>query len=288
MLSRSIDKRICIQTDFGEIPPIALGDPSQLQNAVLNLALNARDAMPDGGELSFAVSVLDLDEAFCAGSPFIIMPGRYVRLVVADTGIGIDPALQERMFEPFFTTKAKGQGTGMGLAAVYGTVKNHHGAIHVHSESGRGTKMSLYVPFSAGRRNVDESLKPASPTQINARVLVVDDEDFVRDMAGQMLRRLGCEVVTATNGREAMAVYQEEYESIDLVLLDLVMQEMGGRDTFFAMRRIRPDVRVIIASGYSLDGEVQGILDQGAAGFVQKPFRFGELAQSLSDALSKP
>ncbi len=287
MLKRSIDKRIVIKTQFQASGAITLGDPSQLENAVLNLALNARDAMPVGGELVFSTAVCTLDDDFCRKSPFqVTSGGRYVRVCVTDTGVGMDTSTQDRIFEPFFTTKDKGKGTGLGLAAVYGTVKTHKGAVTVHSEPGKGCEMALYFPLlETPEGKVQTSPSSGSITEINADVLLVEDEDAVRTMAVEMLSRLGLRVRTAQNGREAVALYRESFEDIDIVLLDLVMPEMSGRDTLTELLKINPEVITVIASGYSLEGEVAELLEKGARGFVQKPFRITELAAALSEAL---
>jgi PAS domain S-box-containing protein len=285
LLRRSIDKRIHIATRYQATPAVTLGDPSQLQNAVLNLAINARDAMPDGGELIFATSIVVLDAAYCEKSAFHPAPGRYVQISVIDTGVGMSTAVQDRMFEPFFTTKDKGKGTGMGLAAVYGTMKNHKGAISVYSEPGRGTEMKLYLPLSADTIPPEDDVVGLRPkTDLCRRVLLVEDEDVLREMAREMLEYFGCQVLCTRNGREAVELFSRHCGEIDLVILDLVMPEMGGKDAFFELRRIQPSVKVVIASGYSLDGEVQGILDEGAKGFIQKPFRMDELAKAVLDA----
>jgi PAS domain S-box-containing protein len=287
MLKRSIDKRIVIKTAFRADNPMTTGDPSQLENAVLNLAINARDAMPEGGELIFSTVLRTLDEDFCKKSPFhVTSGGRYICITVADTGIGMDRSVQDRMFEPFFTTKEKGKGTGLGLAAVYGTVKTHKGAVAVHSEFGRGTEMMLYFPLLETREETGRlSLPPSPSTHIEANVLLVEDEDSVRAMAEEMLIRLGCKVRTAKNGKEAVAVYGESFLDIDLVVLDLVMPEMSGGDTLFELQKINPSVTAVIASGYSLDNEVSCLLRKGAKGFIPKPFRLDALAATISEAL---
>jgi signal transduction histidine kinase len=287
MLGRSIDKRIRISTKYDAERAVTVGDPTQLQNAVLNLALNARDAMPEGGELTFATALVTLDEAECAKSPQRLVPGRYVLVRVIDTGTGMDAQTQDRLFEPFFTTKEKGKGTGLGLAAVYGTLKNHKGAIHVASEVGRGTEMRLYLPLAAPSTTVDESIPDRrSQVSVPARVLLVEDEETVSAIVSEMLERLGCQVRIARNGPEAIKSYRQCLHEIDVVLLDLVMPEMSGKDTFVRLRAIHPSVKVIIASGHSLDGEVQSILDMGARGFLQKPFRSAELASKIAEVMA--
>jgi PAS domain S-box-containing protein len=286
LLSRSIDKRIRIVTALEADPAFALGDPSQIENAILNLALNARDAMPVGGTLTFSTKIVDLDEAWCARSQFPVEPGRYVRVKVADTGVGISEEMQAHIFEPFFTTKEQGKGTGMGLAAVYGTVTNHDGAIEVVSRMGEGTEMKLYLPLATAPEPAPASVGALpSAGDFDASVLLVEDEDVVREVASEMLERLGCRVTTARDGKEAVALFGHCPNDFDVVVLDVVMPELSGRDTFAQLRALNPTIAAILASGYSLDGEVQGILDLGAAAFIQKPFRMAELEKVLSDVL---
>ena len=287
MLERSIDKRIVIKSRLLAECAVVKGDPSQLENALLNLAINARDAMPDGGLLVLSTEVVALDEAFCAESPFQLSPGPHVKVVVADTGVGMDEAIQVRLFEPFFTTKEAGRGTGMGLAAVYGTVKSHQGAVTVHSEPNRGTQVTLYFPLErspAGPKNQAESVSPATP--LAARVLLVDDEASVRETTAKMLTDLGCRVTTAADGEEALALFERVHQDIDLVILDLIMPKVGGRETFLGLRRIEPNLAVLLSSGYSVEGEVQAILELGARGFIEKPFRAADLACAIAAVLS--
>jgi CheY-like chemotaxis protein len=285
MLGRSIDKRIRIHTRYDAERAVTIGDPTQLQNAVLNLALNARDAMPEGGELTFATALVTLDEAECAKSPQRLVPGAYVQVCVIDTGTGMDAQTQNHLFEPFFTTREKGQGTGLGLASVYGTLKNHRGAIHVSSEVGRGTEVRLYLPVASTAAHEGPAAS-RDEVRVRARILLVEDEETVRAIVGEMLQRLGCQVRIARDGAEAVESYRRWCHEIDIVLLDLIMPEMGGKDTFCRLRAIHPCAKVIIASGHSLDGEVQSILDLGARGFLQKPFRSAELASKIAEVMA--
>ncbi len=286
LLERTIEKKIALRRHLDASPCVTQGDPAQLQNAVLNLAINARDAMPEGGEICFNTAVVTLDRQYCAHSQFDLQPGRFVRLSVTDTGVGIAREVQHRIFEPFFTTKEPGRGTGMGLAAVYGTVKSHAGAVSVYSEPGKGSTFNLYLPLSPAVENVESTVEtPLRPIRCEGRVFVVDDEPLVRMAAVSILKRLGCSVITADDGREAVACYAREWDEIDLVILDLVMPQMDGRDTFRAMRDINPAVKVLLSSGFSINGEAQQMLDQGALGFIQKPFRAGDLGEKVRSIL---
>jgi PAS domain S-box-containing protein len=280
LLERSIDKRIAIRTDLAARLPVVMGDATQLQNALLNLAINARDAMPDGGEIVFASRLIESDAPDRKESP-TLSRGPWLRIVVADTGCGMSEETLKRIFEPFFTTKEAGKGTGMGLAAVYGAVQIHKGAISVDSTPGRGTTFEIDLPLAATEA-VEKGHETDVPARIaKAHVLVVDDEPHVRDLLGDMLRRAGCEVRTCQDGIEAIALFSEVWREIDVVILDMVLPRMGGRDIFAALRRIDPKINVLLVSGYSLDGETQSLLDAGARGFLEKPFHLATLLQMV-------
>ena len=286
LLDRSIDKRIHMYQRLQATPPTVSGDPGQLQSVIFNLALNAVDAMPQEGDLTFTTEVVDLDSAFCEQAPFNPSPGRFLKIAVTDTGGGMSPETQKHMFEPFFTTKGVGKGTGMGLASVYGSVERHKGTLAVQSTLGEGSTFALYLPSieEIERRDATPITKPSSGEE-TARIFLVDDEEAVRDLAADMLRDLGHEIMTAGDGREAIACYKTSWQDVDLVLLDMIMPEMNGRDTFFAMRAINPDVKVILCTGYDLNPEAQELLDAGALAFVHKPFEQAELSEKVAEAL---
>ena len=288
VLQHTVDKRIDISQRLEASGATTLGDPTQLQSAVLNLALNARDAMPDGGAILFATEVVQIDRDSSRRLAFEVEPGEYVRVSVTDTGAGIDQDIQARIFEPFVTTKGLGKGTGMGLAAVYGTAKNHHGGVSVDSSPGRGTTMSMYLPLASTDQHViNQSAFRKRADRSSAHVFFVDDEASVRNVGVAMLESAGFRVTTSTNGAEAVESYREGWKQIDLVVLDMVMPVLGGHNAFLAMREINPDVRVLLASGYSLNEEAQGLLDLGAIGFIQKPFRIEALLDVVVSALSE-
>jgi signal transduction histidine kinase/ActR/RegA family two-component response regulator len=285
LLSRSIDKRITIQQQLDARASIVDGDPSQLQNTLLNLGLNARDAMPEGGELTLATETVDLDTDYCRRNMFEIRPGTYLRICVTDTGMGMDPETVNHVFEPFFTTKESGKGTGMGLAAVYGTIRNHHGAVNVYTEQGHGSTFSVYLPLSDTADPVDGERRDQEqePVKGTGHILLVDDEEVVLDSGARMLRRLGYTVATCGNGADAVKLYRGTWENVDAVILDMVMPVMGGKETFSEMKKINPGVQVLLSTGYSLNGEAQVIVDMGAKGFIQKPFRTAELSHKLAN-----
>ena len=199
----------------------------------------------------------------------------------------MSPETQKHLFEPFFTTKEQGKGTGLGLASVYGAIRNHKGAVQVQSELGHGTTFTIRLPLpDALPVAVDPVVPDAAAPQRPAGILFVDDEGLVRELVSDMLRSVGHKVATCADGAEAVAYYREAWASIDLVILDMVMPKMNGRDTFLALRRINPKVKALLASGHSLDGEAQAVLDEGALGFVPKPFEQTELARKVAEALA--
>ncbi|HEX2661153.1 MAG TPA: PAS domain S-box protein [Polyangia bacterium] len=283
ILERSLDKRIVIRLDLAAPVPRTMGDPTQLGNALLNLALNARDAMPDGGTLTFATRAVVINQREAAAHQHEIDAGAFVKLTVSDTGTGMDEETQRHLFEPFFTTKEEGRGTGLGLAAVYGTVKSHRGTISVASTVGFGTSVRICLPVT----HLAES-DLATPVPVRSapvpplNVLLVDDEALVREITERLLRHMACGVAAFGNGFDAIEHYRAHWQTIDLVILDMVMPLMDGKSTYYALRRINPDVRVILASGYSVDGEAQALLNEGVAAFLQKPFRSTTLADTLA------
>jgi PAS domain S-box-containing protein len=288
LLGRSVDKRIAIKQVLSANPPAVLGDPTQLQSAFLNLAINACDAMPNGGELLFATDVVVLNDEFCLNTPYEISAGRYLQVCVTDSGTGMSEETKKHLFEPFFTTKKAGKGTGLGLASVYGVVRNHKGALSVYSELGHGSTFKVCLPLleTAGEEQRAAAGERAQPRG-TARILVVDDEEVVLKVASEVLRDLGYHVTTCKDGREAVAYYREAWRDVDLVLLDMVMPNLSGRDTFLAMRQINPAVKAILSSGYSMNGQAQGILDEGVLDFIQKPYRLAELSRKVVAALQR-
>lgn len=286
LLKRTIPKSIRIHHYSDSNALIVRGDPNQLEQVFLNLSLNARDAMRQGGDLTFRTEAVTLDEDYCARNPGAA-PGAYVQVSVSDTGLGIPRDVQDRIFEPFFTTKDPGQGTGMGLAMVYGIVKNHGGTIRVYSEPGHGATFKVLLPLVDHGVEDPEAEEPLSVVPGVGRILVVDDEEVVRTLLNDMLGSMGYEVVVASGGREAVEYYRRFSREVDLVILDMVMPEMGGRECFRALKEINPDVRAVLSTGYGRDGAAQEILDEGMVGFAQKPYRANQLSQVVHRALQE-
>jgi CheY-like chemotaxis protein len=287
LLAHTFDKRISIIQALSASEATILGDPSQLHGAILNISINARDAMPGGGELSFTTNNLSLDPAYCATIPQSnLIPGKYLCISIADTGCGMDKETQQRIFEPFFTTKEPGRGTGMGLPAVYGIITSHNGAITVYSEKGKGTTVHLYFPLLIAQQSGIQTARDAGPRQkCEGNVLLVDDEQLVAEGSRKMLEALGYTATVFYTGTEALGYYADHWKDVDIVILDMIMPAMGGKETFVAMKQINPGIVALLASGYSINGEAQSILDTGVRGFIQKPFTLDELRDKLVSVL---
>ena len=257
-------------------------DRGQFEQVLLNLYVNAWQAMPGGGDLYLKTENVTINRTDV--KPFSIEPGRYVKISVTDTGVGMDKKTREKIFEPFFTTKEMGRGTGLGLASAYGIIKNHGGFINVYSEKGHGATFNIYLP--ASEKEVIEEKKPAGETVSGTEtVLFVDDEDMIIELAEELFEGLGYKVLTAGSGREAIETYEKNKERIDMVLLDMVMPDMGGDETYDKLKKINPDIKVLLASGYSMNGQATEIMDRGCSGFIQKPFKMRELSQKLREIL---
>lgn len=285
LLKRSIDPRVKVEVRCQAAHATVMGNYNQLENLILNLGLNARDAMPDGGTITIITSEVSLTGTETSSSVFGLGPGSHLRIVVRDSGCGMSQGVLERLFEPFFTTKPIGEGTGLGLAMVYGTVTDHQGAVHVSSIEGRGSDFVLHLPLLDS--NVKQYKRQRSDTvhRGEGTVLIADDEAIVRKTARSMLLKLGYEVIEAENGDEAVEIYQTRGADIDLVLLDLLMPERDGAETFRALRALDAQVRVVIASGFDRNNNVDELLDEGAAGFLHKPYRFAPFSRCIAEAL---
>ncbi|MHC4871684.1 MAG: PAS domain-containing hybrid sensor histidine kinase/response regulator [Planctomycetota bacterium] len=285
-LKQGIDKRIRIHQHLDAAMPTAIGDKAQLQSIILNLALNAAAAMPNGGDLTFSTDTAELDEPFCKEHPFTPEAGRFLKIAVSDTGTGMNEDTQKRIFEPFFTTRGPGEGTGMGLASVYGSVERHKGTITVESEPEKGSTFTIYLPLiEAEKRKSTTTITRRSVVEKTARILLVDDEDIVREIAADMLSELGHKVTVIDDSKKAVEHYKESWQDIDLVIMDMMMPELSGSETFIAMHNINPDIKSIICSGYDLNPEVQELLKKGVMAFVHKPFEQAELSGKVAQVL---
>jgi signal transduction histidine kinase/ActR/RegA family two-component response regulator len=278
-------KEIRIRTCFEPEPWAVEIDRRQMEQVLLNLFVNAWQAMPGGGDLLLETENVLLDDE--TARSFQIHPGRYVRIEVTDTGTGMDDSTRERIFDPFFTTKKMGRGTGLGLASAYGIVKHHDGALDVQSEVGKGSTFLIYLP--ACDKEVIRNERPEETALRGTEtVLLVDDESMILDVGRQLLTELGYRVLVAGSGQEALDVYKRSGETIRLVILDMIMPNMSGRQTFEALKAFDPGVNVLLCSGYSLDGQARSILRRGCNGFIQKPFDVRELSRKLRGILDEP
>ncbi|MBI4962356.1 MAG: PAS domain S-box protein [Desulfomonile tiedjei] len=286
LLRRTIPKMIDIQTDLSGDPAEINADPSQMEQVLMNLAVNARDAMPEGGKITLGTKNVSLDEEYCRlniGSK----PGQYVALTVSDTGHGMDKTTIEHIFEPFYTTKEAGRGTGLGLAMVYGIVKQHEGYITCESEVGHGTIFRVYFPQSRAPEQPRTETPELPYVTGTETILLVDDEEVLRDLGERILTQAGYAVITASNGEEALGLFNEKKDRIALVILDLFMPTLGGKECLKKLVKIDPQVRILVASGYSGDASVRESFDLGARGFVSKPCGFKELLQEVRKALDE-
>jgi two-component system cell cycle sensor histidine kinase/response regulator CckA len=255
-------------------------DQGQIEQVLINLYLNAWHAMPDSGDLYIQTENVVLSDAHC--KPFEVKGGHFVKLSVTDSGIGMDEDTIGRIFEPFFTTKEIGKGTGLGLASAYGIIKNHNGIIRVYSEQGHGTTFVIYLPASQAEET-DESQTDYSLIKGTEHILLVDDEEGPILVEKLMLKELGYRVTTAESGREAIDIYAENTDTVDLIALDMIMPEMSGSATYEELKKINPAARILLVSGYSLNKQVEELLDLGCNGFIQKPFDIIELSRTLRE-----
>jgi len=275
-------KEITIQAEYEEILWTMDVDRGQIRQVLLNLYVNAWQAMSGGGRISVRTSNTFLDAGFTRS--FEACSGKYIALTVSDTGIGMDAETRQKIFNPFFTTKEMSRGTGLGLASVYGIIKNHDGIIDVESRPGEGTTFTVYLPATE-KRLERERQTAGQPVKGSGTVLLVDDEELILEVGAEMLRAVGYEVITAAEGRQAIEIYKEKQTEIDVVLLDMIMPTMGGGELFDHLKRINNTVRVILSSGYSLDGQASEIISRGCNGFIQKPFDIKQLSEKLHQVL---
>jgi PAS domain S-box-containing protein len=290
LIERLIGEEILFETRLTQPLALVSADPSQIEQVVMNLAVNARDAMPGGGRLTIETANVDLDEHF-VGQHRGAAVGPHVMLAVSDTGVGMDEAIQQRMFEPFFTTKERGKGTGLGLATIYGIVKQSGGSIWVYSEPGKGSCFKVYLPLAIARPGGEleaEAEPSAAALRGSETILVVEDQPEVRAVTSEMLHAYGYTVLEASGGSEAIAMGRQHAGVIHALLTDVVMPEMSGREVAARLKADRPDLRVVYTSGYTDNAIVHhGVLDSGLA-FLQKPFASTLLAKKIREVLDGP
>jgi PAS domain S-box-containing protein len=293
MFSRT-RKEIHVHSKIEPSPLVVEADPGQIEQVLLNLYVNAWQAMPDGGALYLETNTVVLDEDDC--KPHGARPGRYAKVSVTDTGIGMDEETRRRIFDPFFTTKEKSRGTGLGLASAYGIIKSHGGMIAAYSEPNHGATFNIYLQISDKPIHPEMDME-GKMVQGSETVLLVDDEQLIIDVGRALLKKLGYHVVIANSGLEAVEKVTDRGDDIDLVILDLIMPGLDGGKTFDRIREIRPKLPVLLASGYAINEQATEIMRRGCNGFIQKPFNVAELSQKIrtimeaakgSDNVKKP
>ncbi|HBD09283.1 MAG TPA: hypothetical protein DCZ69_13580, partial [Syntrophobacteraceae bacterium] len=286
LLRSTLVKMIEIRMDLGETPALIRADSTQVEQIIMNLCINARDAMPDGGTLELSTREVVLDESFCKQHLGTI-PGRYLLLTVADSGIGMDSYTLEHIFEPFFTTKEIGKGTGLGLAIIYGIVKNHGGYVFCRSTLMKGTSFDIYFPIPPV---VSMGIPKPSPDDEHIgggheTLLVIDDEELILEAAREVFEQAGYSVLTASRGEDAIELLKANLGRVELTILDLNMPGMGGEKCFARVRKISPDTKVIISSGFPLKGQLRKTVEMHADGFIAKPYLTKSILKKVREVL---
>jgi signal transduction histidine kinase/CheY-like chemotaxis protein len=276
-------KEVVIEKALEEDLGLVRADKGQLEQVLLNLYVNASQAMPGGGRLALRTESVDLSPE--EARTYFVTEGDYIRISVMDNGVGMDEKTRERIFDPFFTTKEMGRGYGLGLASVYGIMKGHRGFVEVHSQKGKGSTFMLYLPQVKEAPAIPEAPQRSEILRGQETILFVDDETTIIEVMNDILEALGYQVLTATNGEDAVKVYDAHKEGIDLVILDVIMPGMGGMETFEAIRMINPQAKVILSSGYSMNQIAKEIMDKGCRAFIQKPFNIETISQKVRDVL---
>ena len=285
LLQRTILKMINIELKLGAGIKIISADPSQIEQILMNLAINARDAMGEEGRITIKTENITIDREYCKNH-FGLVPGEYVLLTFSDTGHGMDEEILNRIFEPFFTTKEVGKGTGLGLPMVYGLVKKHNGYIECNSKPGEGSCFKIFFPavIDAVEEISDEDENKPIPGG-KENILIIDDEPLVRELAEHMLTKFGYNVLTAPGGESGLRIYRDKKDAISLVILDMIMPGMGGMRCLEEILKIKPDAKIIIASGYSAEGNRKDVMESGARGFINKPFNVREMLIAIREVL---
>ena len=258
-------------------------DQGQIQQVLFNLYVNSWQAMPGGGDLYLETGNFTLKKN--SKKMMDLTPGKYIKIVITDTGIGMDHSTLDKIFDPFFTTKERGRGTGLGLASAYGIIKTHGGLIAADSVKGKGASLEIYIPASE-KTVVIEKVQIDRLERGSETILVIDDEKPILDISRELLENLGYQVLTAQGGNEALEILKNQKTKIHLVLLDIIMPEMGGEETFDRIKQIDPNIKILLSSGYSINGQASEMISRGCNGFVQKPFNLKEISQKLKELLN--
>ena len=277
-------KEISIHRELDDELYAIEADQGQIEQVLLNLYVNAAEAMPQGGKLF--LKTMNVTHEDMKDKCYKPKPGNYILFSLRDTGVGMDRGTMDRIFEPFFTSRGLGKGTGLGLASVYGTVKAHGGYIDVYSEKGQGATFKIYLP-AIGMKPGKEKSEITDIMKGREMVLLVDDEDVVADVGDEMLKKLGYEVLVARSGKEAIKTYESKWNKIDLVILDMIMPDMNGGKVYDRIKEINPHIKILLSSGYSIDGQAADIMERGCDGFIQKPFSMEVLSERIRKLLEK-
>ncbi len=287
ILNHTINKQIRIKSMLNAKIDTVKCDETQIENMMLNLCFNARDSIDEHGEISIVTDITELDNDYCSKLVYMIEPGNYFTISISDTGIGMDKETVNRIFEPFYTTKPKGNGTGMGLASVYGTIKNHKGAINVYSEKGHGSTFRVYLPLSIDTDiSVEEKTNDYDFSVLKDKcILMIDDEKMILDVTEKILTNIGIKPILFENGKDAIKYYKQNYKKIDIVFIDMIMPDISGSELFDELISINPQMKAVILSGYSLNGAAEDIINRGAVSFLQKPYTLSKLKETLYDIL---
>ncbi len=283
ILKRTIDKRISISVNKNAKISIIKGDRSELESTFINMGINASHAMPKGGELHIKTKNVRLSKSYCDLSLFEIKPGEYIEIEVRDIGFGIPKENLNKIFDPFFTTKKQGKGSGLGLSAAYGAVLDHNGEIKVYSELEKGTVFYILLPCA--EEKIDLATKDEIVIIGSGHILLIDDDDIIRDTGKLMLEAMGYNVTLSENGENALRIFREQHNNIDLIISDMIMPEMNGREVYFEMKKIDKNCRVMISSGFSKSEYIDELKKAGLSGFIRKPFRNFELSQLIANIL---
>jgi two-component system, cell cycle sensor histidine kinase and response regulator CckA len=280
LIGEDIELSLVLPGDLGRVS----ADPGQIEQVIMNLAVNARDAMPKGGVLTIETANVELDRHY-AGRHIAVKPGRYILLAVSDTGAGMDAATQARLFEPFFTTKASGKGTGLGLSTVFGIVKQSGGSVEVYSEPGRGTSVKVYLPRIDQAATIDDAASAREATRGTETILLVEDDEMVRTLVRETLHRAGYKILDAPGPLEAKKMSEQFKPPIQLMITDVVMPKISGRDLAEQLSKRRPEMKVLYMSGYTDNAVLNsGILEKEVS-FIQKPFTPAALMEKVRDVL---
>jgi CheY-like chemotaxis protein len=284
LLRPTLDKRIEWRLALQEPTPVVKGDSAQVEQIVMNLCINARDALPAGGELQVMTETVHLDESACLRFD-LKHPGAYAHIQVGDTGVGIAPELLKRIFDPFFSTKDSEDASGLGLSVVWGVVRGLGGSCKIKSQQGQGTQVDVFLPAAEESAPVFSNLVAAAGAE-EVNVLVVDDEEMIRTFLVTLLRSLKYQVRTAVNGADALRLVRQNPDAIDLVLLDLNMPEKSGEEAFAELKQIRSDLKVIVMTGGGLSEIARELVTVGADGYLPKPFTFQEVSSKVAEVLA--